>query len=60
MARYIYGIDFGTTNSTLVILDITNDQVVKLFTTPFLCETVKKYFYKAIWRKKNKVGRQFS
>lgn len=34
--KYIYGIDFGTTNSTLAILDTDTSEVVKLFTTPSL------------------------
>ncbi len=34
--KYIYGIDFGTTNSTLAILDTNTNEVVKLFTTPSL------------------------
>ncbi len=34
--QYIYGIDFGTTNSTLAILDTQTNEVVKLFTTPSL------------------------
>ena len=33
---YIYGIDFGTTNSTLAILDTRTNEVVKLFTAPSL------------------------
>lgn len=34
--KYIYGIDFGTTNSVLAILDVATNEVVKLFTTPSL------------------------
>lgn len=36
MTTYIYGIDFGTTNSALAILDVNNNKVIKLFTTPSL------------------------
>lgn len=36
MENYIYGIDFGTTNSALAILDIEKNEVVKLFTAPSL------------------------
>ncbi len=36
MRRYIYGIDFGTTNSALAILDTTRNEVVKIFTIPSL------------------------
>ncbi len=36
MSQFIYGIDFGTTNSALVVLDTTNNNIVKLFTTPSL------------------------
>jgi hypothetical chaperone protein len=36
MPTYIYGIDFGTTNSALAILDTETDQLVKLFTIPSL------------------------
>lgn len=34
MAEYIYGVDFGTTNSALAILDIEKNEVVKVFTMP--------------------------
>jgi hypothetical chaperone protein len=34
MAKYIYGVDFGTTNSALAILDLDKNEVVKLFTMP--------------------------
>jgi len=33
---YIYGIDFGTSNSALAILDVKTNEVVKIFTTPSL------------------------
>lgn len=33
---YIYGIDFGTSNSALAILDVNTNEVVKIFTTPSL------------------------
>ncbi|AFK01718.1 heat shock protein [Emticicia oligotrophica DSM 17448] len=36
MSKYIYGIDFGTTNSALAILDTNTNQLVKLFTIPSL------------------------
>lgn len=36
MKKYIYGIDFGTTNSALAILDVEKNEVVQLFTTPSL------------------------
>ena len=36
MNKYIYGIDFGTTNSALVILNTETNSIVKLFTTPSL------------------------
>ncbi|WP_337042899.1 Hsp70 family protein [Emticicia sp. 17c] len=36
MSQYIYGIDFGTSNSALVILDTHTNNIVKLFTTPSL------------------------
>lgn len=36
MSNYIYGIDFGTTNSALAILDIDTNDVVKVFSTPSL------------------------
>jgi hypothetical chaperone protein len=36
MPNYIYGIDFGTTNSALAVLDTDADRVVKLFTIPSL------------------------
>ena len=36
MSKYIYGIDFGTTNSALAILDTTTNELVKLFTIPSL------------------------
>ncbi len=34
--RYIYGIDFGTTNSALAILDVAQNEVIRVFTTPSL------------------------
>lgn len=34
MAKYIYGVDFGTTNSALAILDVDKNEVVKIFTMP--------------------------
>jgi hypothetical chaperone protein len=34
MSKYIYGIDFGTTNSSLAILDTETNELIKLFTTP--------------------------
>lgn len=36
MHQFIYGIDFGTSNSTLAILDVQNNTIVKLFSTPSL------------------------
>ena len=36
MPNYIYGIDFGTTNSALAILDTETNNVVKVFSTPSL------------------------
>lgn len=36
MSKFIYGIDFGTTNSALAILDTETNQLVKLFTIPSL------------------------
>lgn len=36
MSKFIYGIDFGTTNSALAILDTETNTIVKLFTTPSL------------------------
>lgn len=36
MSKYIYGIDFGTTNSALAILDTETNELVKLFTIPSL------------------------
>ena len=36
MSSYIYGIDFGTTNSALAVLDVARNEVVQLFTTPSL------------------------
>ena len=36
MHRHIYGIDFGTTNSALAILDTQTNEVVKMFTVPSL------------------------
>jgi len=36
MQKYIYGVDFGTSNSALAILDLESKQVVKLFTIPSL------------------------
>jgi hypothetical chaperone protein len=31
MSRYIYGVDFGTTNSALAIIDTTNNEIIKTF-----------------------------
>ncbi|WP_435356200.1 Hsp70 family protein [Emticicia sp. SJ17W-69] len=36
MSKFIYGIDFGTTNSALAILDTDSNHLVKLFTIPSL------------------------
>lgn len=36
MSKYIYGIDFGTTNSALAILETETNNLVKLFTIPSL------------------------
>lgn len=36
MSKFIYGIDFGTSNSTLVILETETNKIVKLFTVPSL------------------------
>lgn len=36
MPNYIYGIDFGTSNSALAILDQDSQQILKLFTAPSL------------------------
>jgi len=36
MSKFIYGIDFGTTNSALAVFDIQTSEVVKIFTTPSL------------------------
>ncbi len=36
MSKYIYGVDFGTSNSSLAILDTSSNEIVKLFTTPSL------------------------
>ncbi len=36
MPNYIYGIDFGTSNSALAILDQDTNEIVKLFTVPSL------------------------
>lgn len=36
MSQYIYGIDFGTSNSALAILDTSKHEVIKLFSTPSL------------------------
>ena len=36
MNHFIYGIDFGTTNSALAILDTRTNSVLKIFTTPSL------------------------
>ncbi len=36
MNKYIYGIDFGTTNSALAILDTETNEIVRMFTTPSL------------------------
>ena len=36
MQKYIYGIDFGTSNSALAILDTETKEAVKLFTVPSL------------------------
>lgn len=34
MPNFIYGVDFGTTNSALAILDLDKNEVVKVFTMP--------------------------
>lgn len=34
MASYIYGIDFGTTNSALAVLNVETYQIEKIFTAP--------------------------
>ena len=34
MTKYIYGVDFGTTNSAIAILDIEKNEIVKVFTMP--------------------------
>jgi hypothetical chaperone protein len=36
MQKYVYGIDFGTSNSALAILDTDTREAVKLFTVPSL------------------------
>jgi hypothetical chaperone protein len=36
MQKYIYGIDFGTSNSALAILDLETRECIKLFTIPSL------------------------
>jgi hypothetical chaperone protein len=36
MQKYIYGIDFGTSNSALAILDLHTQETIKLFTVPSL------------------------
>lgn len=36
MDKYIYGIDFGTTNSALAILDLGERKIIKVFTVPSL------------------------
>ncbi|HLO45795.1 MAG TPA: Hsp70 family protein [Leadbetterella sp.] len=36
MQKYVYGIDFGTSNSALAILDTETREAVKLFTVPSL------------------------
>jgi hypothetical chaperone protein len=36
MAKYIYGIDFGTSNSALAILDVERDALLKVFSIPSL------------------------
>lgn len=36
MSQYIYGVDFGTTNSALAILNTETNEIVKVFTTPSL------------------------
>lgn len=36
MNKFIYGIDFGTTNSALAILDTQTNEIVRMFTTPSL------------------------
>jgi hypothetical chaperone protein len=36
MSKFIYGIDFGTTNSAVAILEIDTNKLVKLFTIPSL------------------------
>ncbi|MFN8398271.1 MAG: Hsp70 family protein [Bacteroidia bacterium] len=35
-AKVIYGIDFGTSNSTLVVLDVAKNEAVAIFTVPSL------------------------
>lgn len=42
MNQYIYGIDFGTTNSALAILDVSKHEIVKTFTIPSLIFFPKK------------------
>jgi hypothetical chaperone protein len=34
MARYIYGIDFGTSNSALAVLDVERHEIVKVLSIP--------------------------
>jgi len=34
MSSYIYGLDFGTTNSALAVFNVANNQIEKIFTTP--------------------------
>jgi hypothetical chaperone protein len=36
MSKYIYGIDFGTSNSAIAILDLESNEIVQLFTIPSL------------------------
>ncbi len=36
MSKYIYGIDFGTTNSALAIFDTEKKEILRLFTAPSL------------------------
>ncbi|MFN0200902.1 MAG: Hsp70 family protein [Bacteroidia bacterium] len=47
MRKYIYGIDFGTSNSALAILDVEKNEIVRLFTLPsllFFPENAKDYY----------------
>jgi len=34
MSSYIYGLDFGTTNSALAVLNVATNQIEKIFTAP--------------------------